>query len=263
LPELPEVETVVRSLAGRVSGNVILEASFTSKRVTRRGFAATSKALRGAVIQRMDRRGKHILIHLDRGLLHVHLGMTGKLLWNADTTPYTRAVIELTNGVLVYDDVRQFGRVEFYSTIPQNITALGPEPLDIAFEEFEERLRARGLRIKALLLDQRFLAGIGNIYADEALFAAGIHPGAPADGLSHKRARRLYDSIRSILELAISLRGSSISDYVDASGARGEFQTRHQIYGRTGLPCARCGRRIRRVVIAQRGTHYCPTCQRL
>ena len=179
MPELPEVETVVRSLAGRVSGNVILEASFTSKRVTRRGFAATSKALRGAVIQRMDRRGKHILIHLDRGLLHVHLGMTGKLLWNADTTPYTRAVIELTNGVLVYDDVRQFGRVEFYSTIPKNITALGPEPLDIAFEEFEERLRARGLRIKALLLDQRFLAGIGNIYADEALFAAGIHPGPP------------------------------------------------------------------------------------
>ena len=263
MPELPEVETVVRSLAAHVSGHAILEASFTSKRVTRRGFAATSKALRGAVIQKMERRGKHILIHLNCGLLHVHLGMTGKLLWNAENTPYTRAVIELANGILVYDDVRQFGRVEFYPTIPKNIVALGPEPLDITFEEFERRLGSRDLRIKALLLDQRFLAGIGNIYADEALFVAGIHPATPASRLSRKRARRLYDSIRSVLQLAISLRGSSISNYVDGSGARGEFQTMHQVYGRTGLPCARCGRPIRRIVIAQRGTHYCPKCQRL
>jgi formamidopyrimidine-DNA glycosylase len=211
----------------------------------------------------MERRGKHILIHLNRGLLHVHLGMTGKLLWNGDPTPYTRAVIELSKGILVYDDVRQFGRVEFYPDIPKNIAALGPEPLDIAFEEFEKRLRARGLRVKALLLDQRFLAGIGNIYADEALFAAGIHPETPANRLSRKRARRLYDSIRSVLELAISLRGSSISDYVDGSGARGEFQTLHQVYGRTGLPCTRCKRPIRRIVIAQRGTHFCPACQRI
>jgi formamidopyrimidine-DNA glycosylase len=246
-----------------VSGQAILEASFTSKRVTRQGFAATSNALRNTVIQKMERRGKHILIHLNRGLLHVHLGMTGKLLWNAAPTPYTRAVIELSNGMLVYDDVRQFGRVEFYSVIPKNITALGPEPLDITFEQFEERLHARGLRVKALLLDQRFLAGVGNIYADEALFAAGIHPSIPANRLSRKRARRLYDSIRSVLELAISLRGSSISDYVDGSGARGEFQTLHQVYGRTGLPCAHCGRPIRRIVIAQRGTHFCPACQRL
>lgn len=263
MPELPEVETVVRSLAKYVSGAAISDASFTSKRVTRRGFAATSKALRGAMIQKMERRGKHILIHLDRGLLHIHLGMTGKLLWNADTTPYTRAVIELTNGTLIYDDVRQFGRVEFYSTIPKNIAALGPEPLDVSFEEFERRLGARDLRIKALLLDQHFLAGIGNIYADEALFGAGIHPATPAGRLSRKRACKLYDSIRAVLALAISHRGSSISDYVDGSGTRGEFQSLHQVYGRAGLPCTRCGRPIRRMVIAQRGTHYCPKCQRL
>ena len=263
MPELPEVETVVRSLAPLVTGHSILGATFSSHWVTRSDFAYTSLAIAGATITRLERRGKHILAHLDRGFLHIHLGMTGRLLWNGTRGPHTRAVLDFEHGVLIYDDIRQFGRMNFYSTLPASVISLGPEPLAISFDELWSRLRCHHAELKPLLLNQKFLAGLGNIYVDEALFAAGIHPKAHSHRLSMTRARRLYDAIRATLQSAINHRGSSISDYVDVAGASGGFQNLHNVYGKAGSPCPRCGAAIRRTVIAQRGTHYCPKCQRV
>lgn len=262
MPELPEVETVVRSLLPHLIGHTICSASFNSRFVTQGGFEETARAIESAHIQSMRRLGKHILVGLDRGVLHIHLGMTGKLLWDSAATPYTRAVLHLDNGVLMYDDIRQFGRVNFYMSTPKSVVSLGPDALGIDFNDFYKRLRARSGIIKALLLNQRFLCGLGNIYVDEALFASGIHPKARISRLSRLRALRLYDAIQSTLRLAIEHRGSSVSDYVDSSGARGGFQLLHNVYGKTDRPCPRCGSPIRRIVIAQRGTHFCPRCQR-
>jgi formamidopyrimidine-DNA glycosylase len=262
MPELPEVETIVRSLIPYLTGHTIRGASFNSPLVTKGSFEETSRAVTGAHIRTMERIGKHILLRLDRGLLHIHLGMTGKLLWNTAGTPYTRAVLELDNGVLTYDDVRQFGRFNFYLSPPKSVLLLGPDALGIAFDDFRKRMDERAGFIKALLLNQQFIAGIGNIYADEALYTARVHPKARAGRLSRVRARRLYDAIQSTLRAAIEHRGSSISDYVDSSGARGGFQLLHNVYGKAGQPCPKCGSPIRRLLIAQRGTHFCPRCQR-
>lgn len=262
MPELPEVETVVRSVAPHLTGHTILGASFHSRFVTQGGFEETARAVAGTRIHSIERLGKHILVRLSRGLLHIHLGMTGKLLWNSAATPYTRAIFELDNGLLLYDDVRQFGRVNFHLSLPKTVAALGPDALNVSFDEFHKLLRARTGFLKALLLNQQFLCGIGNIYADEVLFASGIHPKTRVSRLSRVRVMRLYDAIQATLRAAIEHRGSSISDYVDASGARGGFQLLHNVYGRTGQPCPKCGSPVRRLVIAQRGTHFCPRCQR-
>ncbi|HEY3936220.1 MAG TPA: bifunctional DNA-formamidopyrimidine glycosylase/DNA-(apurinic or apyrimidinic site) lyase [Bryobacteraceae bacterium] len=262
MPELPEVETVVRSIRPHVVGRTIVHVELFSRRVTRLGFAETVAGLTGTVIQAIHRRGKQIFCELNRGLLYVHLGMTGKLLWDATPGKYTRAIFRLDSGVLLYDDVRQFGRVEFFPEIPAFLKRAGPDALAIDVTEFFERLKRHSGYIKPLLLNQSFIGGVGNIYADESLFAARIHPRASAKRLSQKRAADLYTKMRQILELAIQHRGSSISDYVDAAGIRGNFQQHHNVYGRAGDPCPRCGSTIRRIVLGQRGTHYCPRCQR-
>jgi formamidopyrimidine-DNA glycosylase len=262
LPELPEVETVVRSIAPHLTGRTIEHAKLFSHRVTRGGLAHTARRLAGRVIQRIRRRGKQIFLDLDRGVLYLHLGMTGKLLWNGAAGKYTRAVLELDNGTLVYDDVRQFGRVEFFDTLPKILERVGPDALGIPFEDFYARLKKHRGQIKSVLLNQSFVAGVGNIYADEMLFAARIHPRAQASRISKKRAEQLHANLSAVLEAAIEHRGSSISDYVDGAGERGSFQNLHAVYGRAGKPCLRCGAPIRRIVIAQRGTHYCARCQR-
>jgi formamidopyrimidine-DNA glycosylase len=262
VPELPEVETVVRSIAPHVVGQTILHADVFSRRVTRGDFAETVAGLTGAVIQAIHRNGKQIFCQLDRGVLYVHLGMTGKLLWNTTPTKYTRAIFQLDSGALLYDDVRQFGRVEFFPEPPAFLKRAGPDALTVGFTEFFERLKRHSGHIKPLLLNQSFIGGVGNIYADESLFAARIHPRTPASRLSKKRAQQLHEKIREILQLAIQHRGSSISDYVDAAGVRGEFQQQHNVYGKAGDPCPRCSRAIQRIVLGQRGTHYCPRCQR-
>jgi formamidopyrimidine-DNA glycosylase len=262
LPELPEVETVVRSIAPHIVGRRIEHAQFFSQRVTRGGLDTTAKAVAGATIRAVRRRGKQILIDLDRGLLYVHLGMTGKLLWNETPGKYTRALLELDSGALLYDDVRQFGRAEFFEHVPEIFERVGPDALSITFDEFYARLKKHAGALKPLLLNQRFVAGIGNIYADELLFAAGIHPRASARRISRARAKRMYEHLIAVLQLAIRHRGSSISDYVDAAGERGAFQQLHNVYGREGQPCPRCGAPIRRIVVGQRGTYYCSRCQR-
>jgi formamidopyrimidine-DNA glycosylase len=262
LPELPEVETVVRSLTPHLTGRTIQRADFYSRLVTRGDQAEAAKALTGAVILGIRRRGKQIFFDLDRGLLYVHLGMTGKLLWNQSPGKYARALLQLDAGTLIYDDVRQFGRVEFFEKLPAVLNRLGPDALNIPFEHFYSRLKQHRGQIKSLLLNQSFLGGLGNIYIDEILFAARIHPRASVARISKKRAETLHANLAEVLHLAIEHRGSSISDYVDSAGERGAFQQLHRVYGRAGEPCPNCGTSIRRIVIAQRGTHYCPRCQR-
>jgi formamidopyrimidine-DNA glycosylase len=262
VPELPEVETTVRSISPYITGHAIMHVQVFSHRVTRASFAATTKALTGATIRNVRRRGKQIFVELDRGVLYIHLGMTGKLLWNGARTKYARAVLELDNGTLIFDDVRQFGRVEYFPDVPEFLARTGPDALTVTADEFLVRLKRHRGHIKPLLLNQTFIGGVGNIYADESLFAARIHPRTRADRLSKRRAEELHGHIVTILEAAIQNRGSSISNYVDADGASGDYQQHHNVYGRTGDPCPCCGRAIRRIVLGQRGTHYCPQCQR-
>lgn len=211
----------------------------------------------------VTRHGKFIVVALDRGVLTIHLGMTGKLLMDGVAGPYTRAAFELDEGALIYDDIRHFGKIQWSRGLPDRIAALGPDALSIALEDFRALLRRRRSMIKPLLMNQAFVRGMGNIYTDEALFAARIHPKAIASRLSRARAVRLHGAMIDILTAAVALKGSSISDYVDSEGRRGSFQLHHQVYGREGEPCAVCGTPIRRIVLGSRGTHYCPHCQRI
>lgn len=263
MPELPEVETVVQSLRPHITGRIIEHAEFYSRFVTRGDRARISKALKRAHIRRVRRLGKQIFLDLDRGVIYIHLGMTGKLLWNASPGKYTRAIFELGGDTLVYDDVRQLGRVEYFETLPKTFDRAGPDALEITFEDFFTRMRQHRTQIKALLLNQHFISGVGNIYADESLFAARIHPRTPVHRISELRTERLFENLLEVLRRAVQHRGSSISDYVDGAGRRGDFQLLHSVYGRAGKPCVVCGTPIRRIVVAQRGTHYCPRCQRV
>jgi formamidopyrimidine-DNA glycosylase len=255
VPELPEAETIVRTLAPRIESRRIVKVRYLATRV-HGGFPAR---IEGRVVRKVRRFGKQILLELDAGVLVIRLGMTGLLLHNSAPGPYTRAVLVLDEGMLSFDDIRQFGSMRWQASMPDR---LGPDPLEISPEVLYSLLQAHRRQIKPLLLDQGFLRGLGNIYADEALFRAGVHPRACSSRLSKARAYRLYGAIVDVLTKAIERRGSSISDYVDANGQPGDFQLFHQVYGRQGQPCPKCSTPIRRIVVAQRGTHYCPKCQR-
>lgn len=262
MPELPEVETVVRTLEPRVAGRRIVEARFLSGHAAGHRPEELAAHLRGRRIHAVRRVGKFILVDLDKGILSIHLRMTGKLLLNAVPGPFTRAILELDSGSILFDDVRQFGRMEWCAQIPPNVARLGPDPLLIAPEAFAASLRAHRGRVKALLLNQAFIAGLGNIYVDEALFRAGVHPLARASRVSRPRAFGLHAAIVEVLSEAIAAGGSSISDYTDAQGRQGGFQRFHRVYGREGELCLECGTPIRRIVAGRRGTHFCPRCQR-
>ncbi|HYL37259.1 MAG TPA: bifunctional DNA-formamidopyrimidine glycosylase/DNA-(apurinic or apyrimidinic site) lyase [Bryobacteraceae bacterium] len=263
MPELPEVETIARALGPRLRGRRIVSADFRGLRVLRGDPEQTAAGLAGRRVRSVRRHGKFIEIRLEGGRSFViHLGMTGKLLLNAVPGKHTHAVLTLDRGSLLFDDIRQFGRLELSDGLPDRVRRLGPEPLEVPLEEFARRLHAHKTRMKALLLNQQFLRGIGNIYADEALFRAGIHPLAVAAVLRPERVKKLHAAIRQVLSEAIAAGGSSISDYVDVDGRQGSFQVRHRVYQRTGEPCLRCGAKIRRILVAQRSTHFCPRCQK-
>ncbi len=300
MPELPEVETIVRDLRPLLVGRRIRSACVTWPRTIAPTPATESldesdRAQRvcldvaGRRIADVTRRGKHVVLHLDDGgRLIIHLRMTGHLLWE-ETTPtgrviretgadyvyartneedYTRAVFELDGGRLRFTDTRKFGRI--WLTEGREAEAvlgdLGPEPLadDFTRAAFAARLRGRRTRIKPLLLDQRFLAGLGNIYADEALHRAGIHPLRPAHSLTDDEVARLHAAIRDVLTAGIANRGTSLgdtSDYLDAQGQPGGHQRYLLAYGRAGEPCITCGTPIERIVVSGRSTHFCPRCQ--
>lgn len=255
MPELPEVETIVRGLVG-LAGRRIEAVTVIAPLVVR----SSLEAVAGQSISAVRRHGKFIVFECEAGNLTVHLGMTGKLLPGGARTPYTRVVFALDDGTdLLYDDVRQFGRVEWQAV---RLSSLGPDALEITAEDFIARLRARRGRIKPVLLNQTFVRGLGNIYVDETLFRSGVHPLAVCSRLSRVRAARVHATMREVLSEAIAHRGSSVSDYVDADGERGDFQSLHRVYGREGEPCVVCGKPIRRIVVGQRGTHFCGACQR-
>ncbi|HVP89686.1 MAG TPA: bifunctional DNA-formamidopyrimidine glycosylase/DNA-(apurinic or apyrimidinic site) lyase [Terriglobales bacterium] len=273
MPELPEVETIVRGLAPGVSGRTIARAELLFPPLLRRPPKGGLAVLAGRRVLGARRRGKMALLEVEGGLTLVfHLKMTGQLLLAAPGAAppdrHTRLVVTFRDGgsELRFRDVRKFGfllcvRGEPERACPE-LSSLGPEPLGLAFEDFRRAVGRRKGRIKSLLLDQTVVAGIGNIYADETLFDAGVHPETPAPALTANDLRRLWESARKILARAIEAKGSSLSDYVDAEGREGSYQEFHQVYGRAGEPCGRCGRPVRRTVVGGRGTYCCPRCQR-
>jgi formamidopyrimidine-DNA glycosylase len=289
MPELPEVETVARDLERWVAGAEIAAAEVRWERTIAHPQPASLfvDQVRGARIARVDRRAKSVLIHLDDGrVMTIALRMTGALIVappGAPDDPYARVVFHLADGrQLRYRDVRKFGRIGLWEggglrrRRPSRVAEVraayrvgdvfgrhGPEPLASSFSaaRFAERLRGRSARLKTLLLDQTFIAGVGNIYADEALWRARLHPLRRADTLTPAEVRRLHRAIRSVLREGIANRGASFSDYVDARGEEGENAERLNVYRRTGEPCYRCGRPIQRIVVGQRSTHFCPHCQ--
>jgi formamidopyrimidine-DNA glycosylase len=282
MPELPEVETVARDLRPRIVGATIVGARTSWARTLRtHDPEAFADGVAGRQVEAVGRRAKQIVIELSGdAALTVHLKMTGQLFVvpaEMPVDPYVRLVLELGDGREIrFRDIRKFGKVGLYGRDPVSgellaevggaavFAALGPEPLDPSFtlREFRRRVRRRKGRLKPLLLDQSFVAGIGNIYADEALWAARLHPLRTAGTLRPVDERHLYDAVRAILAEAVEWRGSSIDDYTAPDGD-GSMQERLHVYQRTGEPCPRCGRPIKRIVIGARSTHFCSWCQRL
>jgi formamidopyrimidine-DNA glycosylase len=275
MPELPEVETVANGVHARIFGQTIRSVWTSNKPQTFKSPPdEIIEVLTGSRIERVHRVGKTIVVDLSRKDLSrkkklaqflVHLGMTGRLLVSTLDTPippHTHAILTLSSGKeLRFIDPRRFGRLSIVAP-DTRYEGPGAEPLTIPLEDFIALFRNRKTAIKAALLNQSLLHGVGNIYADEALFHAGIRPTRHAGRLTRAELSRLRDALIKVLTEAIQLGGSSVSDYVDADGVAGFFQLRHHVYSRTGQPCRVCGTPIKRIVIGGRSTHYCPTCQK-
>lgn len=271
MPELPEVETIRRGLERRALGRRITAVEVRNRAVIRGNATRFAGVIAGGRIARVSRKGKTLAIELERtrgsNYLVIRLGMTGQLTLVSAAAPvesHTHVILSLDEGALRFRDPRRFGRLwcATGSEVEQLFASLGPDALEIAEEEFERALHGRRGAIKALLLNQSVIAGVGNIYADEALFEAGIHPETPAGSVSRAQRSRLLQALKGVLSRAIILQGTSFRDYVDIEGNPGSFESRLLVYGRTAESCRRCGARIRRVVVGGRGSHYCPHCQR-
>ncbi|MGA8153547.1 MAG: bifunctional DNA-formamidopyrimidine glycosylase/DNA-(apurinic or apyrimidinic site) lyase [Terriglobales bacterium] len=289
MPELPEVETIARGLAKRVTGDVIESVWLGSKpEILKSPAAKIVSTLEGKRIANVRRVGKHIVFDLEdvgagvparagatasparagtpaptstRQWI-VHLGMTGRMLVSqagAEVEKHTHAIARLSSGKeLRFVDPRRFGRL----SVAHGFQAAGSEPLEVKLDRFVSLFRGRKTPIKSALLNQKLLSGVGNIYADESLFRAGIRPRRRAASLTREELQRLYQAVQEVLREAIALGGSSISDYVGADGEEGFFQLQHRVYGREEEPCLVCKTEIKRVVIAGRSSHYCPKCQK-
>jgi formamidopyrimidine-DNA glycosylase len=275
MPELPEVETVARRLQTRLPGATIRGADVRWARTVAYPQPAERFELEvaGSTVERVGRRAKSVVLYLADGrVLTVALRMTGALLIAAPGTapdPHARVVFDLADGrELRFRDARKFGRIGLYPgrgrrRVADVFARHGPEPLAPSFtaRRLAERLRRRTARLKSLLLDQSFVAGVGNIYADEALWRARLHPLRRADTLTDAEIRRLHRAIRAALREGLAGGGASYRDYVDPDGEPGLAAERMRVYRRTGEPCFRCGRPIERIVVGQRATHFCPRCQ--
>jgi formamidopyrimidine-DNA glycosylase len=278
MPELPEVETIARGLAKRVTGDVIESVWLGQKKEPLKSpasvMASTLQHKRIAAVRRM---GKHIVFDLERektgknvrlapakAQFIVHLGMTGRLQVcesKDEVLKHTHAILKLASDrELRFVDPRRFGRLSVAQAA--DFDAGGVEPLEIDLAQFRELLHGRKTPIKSALLNQKLLRGVGNIYADESLFRAGIRPRRRATSISRDQLGKLLIAIREVLREAIALGGSSVSDYVNADGEEGFFQLQHRVYGREGEPCLACKTPIKRIVIAGRSSHYCAACQK-
>ncbi|MBX7057772.1 MAG: bifunctional DNA-formamidopyrimidine glycosylase/DNA-(apurinic or apyrimidinic site) lyase [Leptospirales bacterium] len=270
MPELPEVETVARSLQPLLPGKRLLELESVWPRAVA-GLPAASKYWQGAAILSVDRRAKYLILRLSSGALIVHLRMTGRLFLR-EAPPQDRrflsAQFRLDSGeYLIFEDTRRFGRIDFAAdeaALSRRFAALGPEPLDRNFSGalFFERLQRSQRQIKALLLDQGFIAGLGNIYVDESLWYAGIHPLTRGADISRQQTMRLLRGIRSILRRSIAANGATLRDFRFLGGQKGGYTARMLVFRRQGQPCRRCGASIQKIRVAGRGTHICPRCQR-
>lgn len=261
MPELPEVETVVRGLQQSIVGETIVDIEVPWEKALDSENAYDS--LVGKTVQKVSRRAKYIVVHLDRGALIVHLRMTGKL------TPvfpekWVTVILHFQSGqALYFQDMRKFGRM-IYTNNPANfLSHLGPEPLSKSFtvQLFIDMLKVKQRLIKPLLLDQTFLAGLGNIYVDEALFQAGIHPRSIAAAIPIKNVKLLHQAIQIILLGSISSQGTTVLNFSHGDNQSGTFQAALQVYGRKGQPCMVCNAAVEKIKLGQRGTHFCSKCQ--
>ncbi|MCY2943963.1 MAG: bifunctional DNA-formamidopyrimidine glycosylase/DNA-(apurinic or apyrimidinic site) lyase [Planctomycetota bacterium] len=271
MPELPEVETVVRDLRPLLCGTTILSVIKPPEAIRRAGKHPWEAVLKNRHFESISRRGKWIIHHLDnKGHLLIHLGMTGQLL----VQPKGHGLTDHLHMILALDqtfewkfrDIRRFGNIQYFAN-PTDLALfwtkqnLGPEPFKVDRHYWATRLKGTSRNLKALLLDQTLLAGLGNIYADEALHLAKLHPEMRGQNLTSKQNECLLRAIENVLTESIKNRGSTIRDYVGGSGLKGGQQLNLQVYGRTDNPCFTCGNPIKRTVLAGRSTHFCPKCQ--
>ena len=272
MPEMPEVETIKRDLEKRVKGKKIDRVIIKNKKSVK--LPAPTEFIRrmeGKVFIRVERRGKFLLLGLDsEDSLVIHLKLTGRLIYSkkGEELDYTRVVFVFQDHTqLSFTDVRGFGGIWLipdrdFQRIP-TLDNLGPEPLEESFTvaKFRELLKGKRGKIKSLLMDQEFIAGVGNIYSQEALFLSQIHPERSPSSLAEEEIEKLYKNLRQILKEAISYRGSSVDAYVDLEGKKGNFESQLKVYGREGKACSKCGATIKRIDISGRGTYFCPNCQ--
>jgi len=262
MPELPEVETVARGLQSTIVGETIqdVEVIWDKALICDDPY----DHLVGKTILAVGRRAKFIIIDLDQGALLVHLRMTGKLTPVFPEKHVTVILHFATGSSLHFQDTRKFGRMEYVEDPVAHLAHLGPEPLSAAFssEMLRNMLKARKRLVKPLLLDQTFLAGMGNIYVDEALFHAGIHPLSLASSIPAKKADRLHTAIRGILSASIEAQGTTIINFSHGENNSGTYQAALQVYGRKDQPCLICQTAVKKITVGQRGTHFCPRCQR-
>ncbi len=269
MPELPEVETIVRGLRGGLVGRSIQRVRVLRPDVVRQELRSFSAGLRGRTVERVTRRGKNIVVSLsDDRVLVVNLGMTGRLLFSMPTVRATYPAVRFTldqEPGLVFDDVRRFGSLEVL-TVKEWVRRsedLGPEPLGTEYtaSRMLTDLARSTSPVRSWFLDQRRVAGVGNIYANEALFLAAIHPRRPAKSVNTAEARVLHRAIRQVLRTAIENRGTTLRDYRDASGSPGENSGALRVYGRAGQPCLSCSTEVQRLVFGNRSAFFCPRCQ--
>jgi formamidopyrimidine-DNA glycosylase len=268
MPELPEVETVVRTLRPRLVGRTFGVVRHLRADIVEPKGTDLAALIAGRCVRAIDRRGKRIILVLDDGnRFYIHLGMTGRLTVEAASAavqPHTHLLVEIADGdsQLRFRDPRRFGGIWWLGINGVGDERMGPEPLEVRAAQLAQRLAKTRRAIKSALLDQRLIAGLGNIYVDESLFRARIHPLTRADRLKLRQVQALTRAIKLVLRNAIRHRGSTLRDYRDAEGARGGFQLRHQVYDRKGKPCTACGKPIQRTVLGGRSTHFCRKCQK-
>ena len=266
MPELPEVETVANELRSSIVNNKIeyIDALWSKSFENR-----FDVELKDQIIDSISRRGKYLILNLSRSFLIIHLRMTGQLLYfenesNANFDDYIRVVIKFDSGLLLFKDVRKFGRIYHVGNPESFLAHVGPDALDekVTLSFFKEKLSSSTMNIKAFLLSQKHISGMGNIYTDEALFAAKINPAKSTKLIKNKKVEDLFINMRTILKVSIKNMGSTISDYRDPSGNKGSNQYYFSVYGREGQPCKICKSQIKKIKFAGRGTHFCPKCQK-
>ncbi len=266
MPELPEVENVIRSLVKKISGNRIIDVEVITPNIIYNRLEF-SDLVKDKIIITLERRGKYIIIKLNEGNLLIHLRMTGKLLYNGEINKHTHLKIDFIDGdYLIYNDVRKFGRISYLNDEELEFYLLkkvGLEPGLMEYNEFRDKLMKKNGPIKKNLLDQTLIAGIGNIYADEILFASGLHPLYETKNLLEIDLSNLYNNIRDILDKATIAGGSTIRDYVNGDGTAGEYQDAHKVYGHSGKECTCCGCILEKTKVVGRTSVYCPICQRI